>query len=46
MSKLCALGSAVFGKTFFYIASASDVESIIRASEDVDKGAGGSRVGR
>jgi hypothetical protein len=43
-SKLCALWTTVFGETFCNVASAADVEGVVRASEDVDKG--GSADGR
>ena len=35
--KFCALWSTVFGETFCHVASASDVDGAVRASEDVDK---------
>jgi hypothetical protein len=36
--KLCSFRSIVFGETFCYVASASDVEGAVRAGEDVDEG--------
>jgi hypothetical protein len=36
--KLCALRSTVFIETFCYVTCVSDVEGVVRASEEVDKG--------
>jgi hypothetical protein len=44
--KLCALRSTVFGKTFRYVASASDADCAVRASEDVDEGVSADRCRR
>jgi len=43
--ELCALWTTVFGETFCYVASASDVDGTVRASEDVNKGGSGNGRG-